>query len=136
METKILTNVLVLFLPLPLFWALFDQQGSRWTFQATRMDGNIGFYTIKPDQMQFINPLLILVFIPLFEYVFYPFLNVFHVNRPLQKMAFGGILAAVAFLLSMVVQLCINYADENKICILWQIPQYAVITLGEVRTIC
>lgn len=34
METKILLNVLVLYIPLPLFWALFDQQGSRWTLQA------------------------------------------------------------------------------------------------------
>lgn len=54
LETKILLNVLVLYLPLPFFWALFDQQGSRWTFQATRMDGDVGFYVIKPDQMQVI----------------------------------------------------------------------------------
>ncbi|KAK3892787.1 hypothetical protein Pcinc_003375 [Petrolisthes cinctipes] len=27
-------------------------QASRWTFQATRMDGQIGQWDIKPDQMQ------------------------------------------------------------------------------------
>jgi dipeptide/tripeptide permease len=89
LETRILLNVLVLYLPLPFFWALFDQQGSRWTFQATRMNGDIGIYVIKPDQMQVINPLLILIFIPLYEVAFYPLLNLIGIRRPLQKITAG-----------------------------------------------
>ena len=114
METKILMNVLVLFLPLPLFWALFDQQGSRWTFQATRMDGNIGFMTVKPDQMQVVNPFLILVFIPLYEVAIYPLLKLVGIKRPLQKLTIGGILAGIAFILSAVVEIYLE-------------PTYAVI---------
>lgn len=105
METKILLNVLVLYLPLPVFWALFDQQGSRWTLQATRMNGDLGFATVKPDQVQVINPLLILVFIPLYEVLFYPLLNLIGVRRPLQKIALGGILAGVSFVSSMTVEI-------------------------------
>lgn len=133
MESKILLNVLVLYLPLPLFWALFDQQGSRWTFQATKMNGNLGFYTIKPDQMQIFNPLMILVSIPLYEYALYPLLKLVKIRRPLQKMALGGILAGVAFILSMIVQLKIDGSNNKTINILWQLPQYIVMTLGEVR---
>lgn len=96
---------MTLYIPLPLFWALFDQQGSRWTFQATRMDGDIGFYNVKPDQMQIFNPFLILIFIPLYEVVFYPLLSLIGVRRPLQKLTLGGILAGVAFLLSAAVEL-------------------------------
>lgn len=99
-ESKILLNVLVLFVPLPFFWALFDQQGSRWTFQATRMEGDIGFYYIKPDQAQLLNPLMILIFIPLYEVAFYPVLNLLGVRRPLQKLTLGMILAGVAFMIS------------------------------------
>lgn len=105
LETKILLNVLVLYLPLPFFWALFDQQGSRWTFQATRMDGDIGFYVLKPDQMQVINPLLILVFIPLYEVAFYPLLNLIGIRRPLQKLTLGGIFAGFAFIMSAIVEI-------------------------------
>ena len=47
-------------------------QGSRWTFQAARMDGTLGSSTIKPDQMQLINPALVLFLIPLFDRVIYP----------------------------------------------------------------
>lgn len=104
-ETKILLNILRLYIPLPVFWALFDQQGSRWTFQATRMDGDLGFWTIKPDQMQVINPLLILIFIPLYEVAFYPLLSMIGIRRPLQKLTLGGIFAGVAFVISTIVEI-------------------------------
>lgn len=104
-DVKSVVKILLLFTPLPLFWALFDQQGSRWTFQATRMNGDIGFTEIKPDQMQVINPLLILVFIPIFDCAIYPFLAKLGLRRPLQKLAAGGILAGVAFFISGFVEL-------------------------------
>ncbi|KAM7348691.1 peptide transporter family 1 isoform 2-T2 [Cochliomyia hominivorax] len=104
-DVKVLMRVLVLYLPLPIFWALFDQQGSRWTFQATRMNGDMGSWDIKPDQLQVLNPLLILVFIPLYDVAFYPALSLVGIRRPLQKLTLGGILAGVAFIISGVVEL-------------------------------
>lgn len=104
-DTKGTLRVLFLFLPLPIFWALFEQQGSRWTFQATRMKGELGSWSLKPDQMQVVNPLLILLFIPLFEAVLYPLMAKCNIKRPLQKLGIGGVLAAVAFVISAVVEL-------------------------------
>ncbi|KAH8342849.1 hypothetical protein KR059_000884, partial [Drosophila kikkawai] len=104
-DVKVLMRVLFLYLPLPVFWALFDQQGSRWTFQATRMDGDMGAWDIKPDQLQVLNPLLILLFIPLYDVAFYPALKLVGISRPLQKLTMGGILAGVAFIISGVVEL-------------------------------
>ncbi|CAK1554112.1 unnamed protein product [Leptosia nina] len=105
-DVKSLLRVLVLFIPLPVFWALFDQQGSRWTFQADRMEQDLGSWTLKADQMQVLNPLLILIFIPLFEVAIYPFLTWCRVIRkPLHKMIWGGVLAALAFVISGVVEL-------------------------------
>ncbi|EDV45753.1 peptide transporter family 1 isoform X2 [Drosophila erecta] len=104
-DVKVLMRVLFLYLPLPVFWALFDQQGSRWTFQATRMDGDMGSWDIKPDQLQVLNPLLILLFIPLYDVAFYPVLRLVGIRRPLQKLTMGGILAGIAFIISGVVEL-------------------------------
>uniref|UniRef100_A0A1A9WA00 Oligopeptide transporter 1 n=1 Tax=Glossina brevipalpis TaxID=37001 RepID=A0A1A9WA00_9MUSC len=104
-DVKVLMRVLFLYIPLPIFWALFDQQGSRWTFQATRMDGDMGSWDIKPDQMQMLNPFLILVLIPLYDVAFYPALSLIGIRRPLQKLTLGGILAGVAFIISGVVEL-------------------------------
>lgn len=70
------------------------------------MNGRIDFlnWTMKPDQMQVINPLLVLLFIPLFETVVYPILAKIGIKKPLQKISLGGFLAALAFVLSAVVQ--------------------------------
>ncbi|KAM9486045.1 solute carrier family 15 member 2 [Clarias gariepinus] len=105
-EIKMVLRVLVLYIPLPMFWALFDQQGSRWTLQATRMNMDFGGgFVIKPDQMQMLNALLILVFIPIFDMGVYPLIGLCRINlTPLRKMAAGMILAALAFCAATVVE--------------------------------
>lgn len=95
-----------MFLPLPIFWALFDQQGSRWTIQATRMDGKVGNFLIQSDQMQVFNPLLVVIFIPIFETCIYPIFSKIHLlNTPLKKLTVGGVLAALSFVISAIVEL-------------------------------
>lgn len=34
-DVRRLSRILVLYLPLPLFWTLYDQKGSRWTIQVS-----------------------------------------------------------------------------------------------------
>merc|ERR1719205_25074 len=90
-----------MYIPIPVFWALYDQSGSRWTFQATGMDGSFGATRIKPDQMQVVNPILVMVFIPLFDKIIYPFFARFNLlKKPLQRMAVGGIITACSFFAS------------------------------------
>ncbi|KAI3355723.1 hypothetical protein L3Q82_004311 [Scortum barcoo] len=98
-EIKMVLRVLVLYIPLPMFWALFDQQGSRWTLQATRMNMAFGdSFIIKPDQMQMLNALLILLFVPIFDLIIYPLVGCCRIKvTPLRKMATGMIFAALAF---------------------------------------
>ncbi|XP_046955964.1 solute carrier family 15 member 2 isoform X1 [Lynx rufus] len=109
MDVKALTRVLFLYIPLPMFWALLDQQGSRWTLQATRMNGNLGVFVLQPDQMQVLNPLLVLIFIPLFDLVIYRLVSKCGINfLSLRKMAVGMILASLAFAVAAAVELKIN----------------------------
>ncbi|XP_014727244.1 PREDICTED: solute carrier family 15 member 2 isoform X1 [Sturnus vulgaris] len=115
-EVKMVTRVLFLFIPLPMFWALFDQQGSRWTLQATKMNADFGIYVLQPDQMQFLNPLLILVFIPIFDLGLYPLINMCKLNfTPIRKMATGMILAGLAFGLAAVIEVKINETDMPRL---------------------
>ncbi|XP_003941692.1 solute carrier family 15 member 2 [Saimiri boliviensis] len=109
MDVKALTRVLFLYIPLPMFWALLDQQGSRWTLQATRMNSNLGFFVLQPDQMQVLNPLLVLIFIPLFDLVIYRLVSKCGINfSSLRKMAVGMILACLAFAVAAAVEIKIN----------------------------
>uniref|UniRef100_A0A3B3VZ38 Solute carrier family 15 member 1 n=1 Tax=Poecilia latipinna TaxID=48699 RepID=A0A3B3VZ38_9TELE len=108
-QIKIALRVLLLYIPLPMFWTLFDQKGSRWTLQATTMDGNFGSIVIQPDQMQTINPILILTLVPIMESLVYPLIKKCGLNfTPLKKMTVGMILAALAFVCAAVIQLQID----------------------------
>jgi len=96
-----------LFLPLPIFWTLFDQSGSRWTLQATMMNtfgmGPLGEF--QPDQMQSLNAVLILVLIPVFQRFVYPTSRRMGLRcLPLNKMVLGMLLCGVSFVLAGIVQ--------------------------------
>ncbi|KAM9039581.1 solute carrier family 15 member 2 [Sarcophilus harrisii] len=115
LEVKALTRVLFLYIPLPMFWALMDQQGSRWTLQATKMNGNVGFFVFQPDQIQVLNPLLVLFFIPLFDLGIYPLVKMCGINlTSIRKMAIGMILASLAFAAAATVEIKINETSPHK----------------------
>ncbi|NXA39725.1 S15A1 protein, partial [Eudromia elegans] len=108
-QTKMVLKVLFLYIPLPMFWALFDQQGSRWTLQATTMDGNFGALQIQPDQMQTVNPILIIVMVPVVDAVIYPLIKKCGINfTPLRKITVGMFLASLAFVAAALVQVQID----------------------------
>jgi len=108
-DIKYVLNVLVIYIPLPLFWSLFDQQGSRWTLQAVRMNGVIGDVLILPDQIQLCNPLMIIALIPLFEVTLYRWLRAKNINfSPLKRMGLGMWLAGLAFVVAAIIQNMIN----------------------------
>lgn len=99
--------MLVLYIPVPIFWALYNQQSSRWLFQGIRMDGCFlnSAIVVQPEQMEIFNPILILVLIPMFDMFIYPALGKVHLLRkPLQRMALGMLLGSVAFVTSSLVE--------------------------------
>nr|AFI42054.1 slc15A1 protein [Carassius auratus red var.] len=108
-QVKMVLKVLFLYIPLPMFWALFDQQGSRWTLQATTMDGNFGAFIIQPDQMQIVNPILIVIMVPIMDSVVYPLIKKCGLNfTPLRRMTVGMVLAALAFVAAALLQIQID----------------------------
>jgi len=105
-DIKQVLNIVILYLPIPFFWTLFDQQGSRWTFQATRMDGTLGEHvSVKPDQLQIVNALMILLLVPIFDSIVYPIFTKYNLLTPLQRIVTGGLIAALAFTVSGFVEL-------------------------------
>uniref|UniRef100_A0A2K6GKA1 Solute carrier family 15 member 1 n=1 Tax=Propithecus coquereli TaxID=379532 RepID=A0A2K6GKA1_PROCO len=111
-QIKMVTRVMFLYIPLPMFWALFDQQGSRWTLQATTMNGKIGAIEIQPDQIQTVNAILIVIMVPIFDAVLYPLIAKCGFNfTSLRRMTVGMFLASMAFVVAAIVQVEID-TDE------------------------
>ncbi|KYR00681.1 Peptide transporter PepT1 [Tieghemostelium lacteum] len=126
-------KVLVVFIPLPLFWSLYDQSSSRWLLQAREMKLIFGKFEIQSDQIQSLNPLIVMFLIPLVEYFVYRPLRNRNIDfKPLAKMTVGMFLTALSFVVSLLLQLWIDRSEPNSIPVFVQIPQYLIIAIAEV----
>ncbi len=83
-----------------------------------------------PSQIQAVNPVLIMVFIPLFTYVVYPVLNRMVLLTSLRKMAMGFFMTVGAFLISAYIEQQIELGMVPEIG--WQLLAFVVITAAEV----
>jgi dipeptide/tripeptide permease len=122
-------HVMPLMLFFPIFWMLYDQQGSVWTLQATRLK----LHGLQPEQLQFLNPLLIMIFIPFFDQIAYPFMDRCGINiRPLRRMEHGMALASLSFFASALLEYFVQIQPPNSVSLLWQIPQITILTVAEI----
>jgi dipeptide/tripeptide permease len=129
-DAQQMLHILPILLMFPIFWTLYDQQGSVWTLQATRMYLPLG---LQPEQMNILNPVEILIFVPLFDQIIYPRLEERGINiRPVRRMAWGMAWAAVAFFLSALVESAIERRGPQQVHVLWQLPQITVLAVAEI----
>jgi POT family proton-dependent oligopeptide transporter len=128
-------RLIILFSIVAVFWCLFDQTGSSWVLQAEHLDRSITLpfgvtFEILPAQLQAINPLLILVFAPLFSSFFYPWLHARGWLSNRLKMLSGMLLAALSFgTVAFAQWLLLNGAHVS---VLWQVAAYTLMTAAEV----
>lgn len=113
-----------------MFWALFDQTGSTWIFQSQDMDRNFLGFEWLPSQIQSLNSVFVLTFIPIFAYFIYPWVEKFWPLSSLRKMAVGFILMAASFVLVSLIQVNIDGGGRPNIA--WQIGAFALLTAAEI----
>ena len=120
----------LVYLCIAVFWALFDQTSSAWVLQAEDM--NLRWLGIDwlPSQIQVLNPVLVMVMIPLFQFVVYPAIGRFFQLSPLRKIGLGLFLMAAGFGISAVVQGWIDGGARPSVA--WQFLAYCVITAAEI----
>jgi POT family proton-dependent oligopeptide transporter len=124
-----LGKLFIIYLFIAMFWALFDQQGSAWVLQAERMDREFIVHW-DPSQAQWLNPALVLLFIPLFNRVIYPFFDRFWPLTPLRKISIGLFLTVPAFLLPAWLEARLDAGESINI--VWQLGGYIIMTAAEI----
>lgn len=125
-----LAKLLPLYLFIALFWALYDQTGSSWVLQAEYMDLHfLGIHWLE-SQIQAINPILILVYIPLFTFFVYPWIHRFFPLSPLRKIGIGLFLVTISFALITLIQSWIDAGQRPSVG--WQLLAFAIITAAEI----
>jgi POT family proton-dependent oligopeptide transporter len=124
-------GIFKVFATVTIFWSLFDQQGSSWTLQAKRMDLTVWGMQFEASQVQAINPILVMLLIPVFSYGIYPAFEKLGIRvTALRKMSVGMVLAAISFVIIGLIQVAIDQGQTPSI--LWQVLAYAIITCSEV----
>lgn len=123
-------KLIPLFVFIAMFWALYDQTSSSWVLQAEQMDLRWLGTTWQAAQIQSINPIFVLSFIPLFSFVVFPAIEKVCKLTPLRKIGLGLAFMAISFALTTQIQTWIDAGQRPAIS--WQILSYALITAAEV----
>ena len=112
------------------FWALWGMSnGVEWTLQAEKMDLHWMGMDLIAAQVQTANPIFILLFIPLVNYLIYPAISRVFPLTPLRKIGIGLFLTGLSFVVIVWIQ---GQIDQGlKPSINWQLLAYAILTLGE-----
>jgi dipeptide/tripeptide permease len=133
-DVRIVLRILLVFVPLPIFWSLYDQHASKWVFMAQDMNTTIGKLTLSASHVQVLNPLLTLSMIPVFDRLIYPFFK----NRgitlhPLRhKMVAGMLLTALSFVVSGGLQYWMDAVAPKKLHVILMAPQFWILSCAEV----
>ncbi|MBQ9094989.1 MAG: MFS transporter [Akkermansia sp.] len=128
-----MVRILVTFMLVIPFWSLFDQTASSWLLQGKSMQPlNFSLFGLQinfgAEQMQSLNPLLVMVLIPMLTLLVYP--KVKQLASPLVRMGIGIVLAGISFGIVAVLQSILDSGVELSI--LWQAIPYLVLTVAEI----
>jgi POT family proton-dependent oligopeptide transporter len=114
---------------IPIFWSLFDQSNSTWVLQGEKMmHTTILGFDIGAEEMQSMNPLIVMILVPLFTLGIYPRIGKF--ASPLRRMSYGMFVAAGSYLIVAALQKQIEAGVQLSI--MWQTVPYIVLTSAEV----
>jgi proton-dependent oligopeptide transporter, POT family len=145
-------KVTSVFFLLFVFWALFDQHSSSWIRQAEMMDltilseplvlatfeaGGKPYFVGLPEkilatQVPALNPLLVMLLIPLMNVVYNALDRVGLKTTPLRRITVGMLIAALSFVAVAWLQARIDAAGQGAVPVAWQFYPYLLITIAEV----
>jgi POT family proton-dependent oligopeptide transporter len=129
-NSKALANLLILVPFVAIFWSLWQQNFSSWVLQSEKMDRHLFGIDWKPAQIQTVNPIFILIALPLFSYWIYPAIDKVFRLTPLRKISIGLFITALAFGIVAWIQARIDVGQTPHI--IWQIVAFAALTAAEV----
>lgn len=125
-------RILMVFAFTPIYWALWDQNLSEWVLQARHLDLTIaGNIKIMPEQINFVNPLFLVLLIPVFTSFIFPFLEKRGLKpTPLRRIGAGLILIALDFIIIAMIQENIDKGGHPSVW--WQILAYVILASSEI----
>jgi POT family proton-dependent oligopeptide transporter len=129
-------KLISVFFLVSLFWALFDQHSSSWIRQAQQMYLPLlpwdETQKLLPSQTPALNPILVMILIPLMNLVYKGAEKSGISMPPLRRMTIGMFLTAISFVTLAFIQEQILVEGNGVVHVLWQLVPYVIITSAEV----
>ena len=130
---RVFKRLAVVYVLIAAFWSLFDQMASTWVLQAENMNKTIFGYELLAGQRTAVNPLMILLLIPVFTYGVYPMMSRLFEVTAKRKMVMGMFLAATPFLITGWCEHQIQNGGAPHIS--WQLLAYFLLSTAEVMLV-
>lgn len=92
------------------------------------MNGDLGFYTMKPDQVIVFNPIFGMIAYVICENFLFPLLVKFGIKTFLQRMTIGGVLLVVSATIAAFIEIKI---EQAYVSIFWLVPQFIFSSFSE-----
>ena len=128
---KAVVNIFKVLASITAFWALFEQHGSSWVLQAQKMDRLFMGIQFEASQIPGLNPILIMIFVPIFNWLVYPAVEKAGIKvTPLRKIGAGMFMTGTAFIAAAILDGVL--AAGGKPNIGWQFVQYLLVTFAEI----
>jgi POT family proton-dependent oligopeptide transporter len=105
-------KIISVFFLISIFWALFDQHASSWIEQAKRMDLSVGSGKVLPNEIQALNPMLVMVLIPLLNLAYRACERLGIRTSPLRRITVGMFITALSFVAAALIQMRIDQKEE------------------------
>jgi POT family proton-dependent oligopeptide transporter len=130
-QWAVLQRLFGLFLVITFFWMIFDQQSTTWIrFLRDDFDLHLLGFRFDPDQLQWLNPLFIVVLLPFVSVGLWRLLARMGLRmRPTDKMLLGFVLTVA----SMAVMAGAGFlaARGEKLSMWWQVGTFFLVTVAE-----
>jgi len=127
----VLRRIFGLFIVVTFFWCIFDQSATTWTlFARDHLDLTLFGWTLTPDQIQGLNPVLIVLMLPPITILWHVLADLGLKLRPTDKMLIGFVLTTI----TMGVMSYAGFRAEQwgKVSVLWEAFCYVLITISEI----
>jgi POT family proton-dependent oligopeptide transporter len=127
---RALGRLCIIYLFVAVFWSLWDQLDSAWVLQAKKMGLHWLGFNWLPSQIVLVNPLFIMILIPVFSYAIYPVINKVFGLTPLRKISIGLFVTASTFVLSAWIETRITAGETPSVG--WLILNHMILAAAEV----
>ncbi len=139
LQWKTVGQLFGVFALITLFWFGYEHNDSLWVaFIRDHVDLRVPFreQPIAPDQLQFLNALVVILSIPTFNFLFARLDPQIKIFTPMRRVLAGFLLTAASIGIMAVAGFVVAGREavdsSNKVSVLWPATAYIVLTLGEV----